>query len=87
MIHVRLFTPHSPAAKNGISTRFLSYITHIDKTIGQKVVGPDQTVSGKVTDTAKAGYEQARALDEQKGISKTATDVRVLPPPFAGLRS
>ncbi|KAJ7366538.1 hypothetical protein DFH08DRAFT_834736 [Mycena albidolilacea] len=61
-------------AKNGISTRFLSYITHIDKTIGQKVVGPDQTVSGKVTDTAKAGYEQARALDEQKGITKTATD-------------
>lgn len=61
--------------KQGISTRFLNYLKHFDTTVGQKVFkpesegGPHPTVSGKVTSTVKS-------LDEQRGISKTATDVR-----------
>jgi len=59
--------------KQGISTRFLNYLKHFDTTVGQKVFkpesegGPHPTVSGKVTSTVKS-------LDEQRGISKTATD-------------
>ncbi|KAF7365462.1 RRM domain-containing protein [Mycena venus] len=60
--------------KNGISKRFLSYLTHVDKAVGEKALGPEKTVSGKVTETATAAAQQVRAVDEQRGISRTATD-------------
>ena len=54
--------------KQGISSRFLSYIKSLDATVGQKALGPDQTVSGKVVDTL-------RSVDETRGVSKSAGDV------------
>ncbi|KAJ6584654.1 hypothetical protein B0H19DRAFT_1105880 [Mycena capillaripes] len=60
--------------KQGISSRFLSYWNHIDTTVGAKALGPDQTISGKVASTVSAATQQARAIDEQKGITKTAGD-------------
>ncbi|KAF8208590.1 hypothetical protein K438DRAFT_1436055, partial [Mycena galopus ATCC 62051] len=64
--------------KHGISSRFLSYLTHLDKTIGEKAIGREKTVSEKVTETVTnvttQVTTQARAIDEQRGISKTATD-------------
>ncbi|KAJ7043826.1 hypothetical protein C8F04DRAFT_679367 [Mycena alexandri] len=60
--------------KQGISKRFLSYLTTVDTTIGNKALGPDQTVSGKVVETVTAATQQVRSVDEQKGYSKTAGD-------------
>ncbi|KAJ7164717.1 hypothetical protein C8R43DRAFT_1122590 [Mycena crocata] len=60
--------------KQGISQRFLSYMKTVDQTVGNKALGPDQTVSGKVASTVGAATQQARSLDEQKGYSKSATD-------------
>ncbi|KAI0718189.1 hypothetical protein C8T65DRAFT_827705 [Cerioporus squamosus] len=60
--------------QHGISNRFLSYIQSLDKQIGEKTLGPDKTVSAK----------QAKAVDEQRGITKTASDYysRALTSPF-----
>jgi len=71
-------------SKQGISKRFLSYLTTVDTTVGAKALGPDQTISGKVTSTISAATQQARAVDEQKGYSKTAGDYygRALASPF-----
>ncbi|KAJ7718113.1 hypothetical protein DFH07DRAFT_973382 [Mycena maculata] len=60
--------------KQGISSRFLSYLKSVDKTVGAKTLGADQTVSGKVVETFSAATEQARAIDEQKGYSKATGD-------------
>lgn len=38
-------------------------------------MGPQQTVSGRVQATVESARQQAKAIDEQKGISKTANDV------------
>ena len=50
---------------------------------GAKALGPEKTISGKLQETLTSATQQARAVDEQRGISKTATDVRffVLPSP------
>jgi len=59
---------------HGISNRFLSYFTSIDKAVGSKVAGPDQTVTGKVSSTLADASVRARSMDEQRGISKSAGD-------------
>ncbi|KAI0265720.1 hypothetical protein BC834DRAFT_175846 [Gloeopeniophorella convolvens] len=61
-------------SEKGISTRFLSYFHSLDTSIGAKALGPDQTISGKVTSTIQSATQQARTVDEQKGYSKTAGD-------------
>lgn len=66
-------------SQRGISKRFLSYIQSLDTTLGQKALGPEQTISGKMQQTLAQGYEQAKTIDEQKGISTKATDVRPAP--------
>ncbi|KAI0078238.1 hypothetical protein K474DRAFT_1660690 [Panus rudis PR-1116 ss-1] len=70
--------------KQGISTRFLSYIQELDKKIGQKAVGPDQTVSGKLQEAVAQAQAQAKAVDEQKGLTAKAADyyTRALSSPF-----
>ncbi|TFL03209.1 hypothetical protein BDV98DRAFT_603504 [Pterulicium gracile] len=60
--------------KQGISKRFLSYIQSFDHTVGEKVLGPEKTISGKVQETAVNAQQQAKAVDEQNGITKTAGD-------------
>lgn len=63
-------------AEKGISKRFLSYFQSLDSSIGAKALGPDQTITGKVTSTIQTATQHARTVDEQKGYSKTAGDVR-----------
>jgi len=49
--------------ERGISKRFLDYVHQLDKKVGERALGPDQTVSGKVQSTV----DQGRAQAEQKG--------------------
>ena len=65
-----------------ISKRFLDYFHSFDSTIGQKAIGPDQTLSGKFQSSVSGGISQARAFDEQKGVTKKAGDVSALLPLF-----
>ncbi|KAK7464668.1 hypothetical protein VKT23_005875 [Stygiomarasmius scandens] len=60
--------------KQGISKRFLSYFHSIDSSLGSKTLGPDKTISGKVQETLQAATQQAKTVDEQRGITKTAHD-------------
>lgn len=62
--------------KHGISSRFTSWFDSINTTVGSKVLGPDQTVTGGVSSALGGVSNKARSIDEQKGISKTANDVR-----------
>ncbi|KAI6027559.1 hypothetical protein BKA83DRAFT_675565 [Pisolithus microcarpus] len=58
--------------KQGISKKFLSYINGLDSSMGQRALGPEQTISGKVQSTFNQARERAMSINEQKGISKTA---------------
>ncbi|KAJ6511997.1 hypothetical protein C8R47DRAFT_1093056 [Mycena vitilis] len=60
--------------KHGISSRFASYWRNLDTSAGNKIIGADQTISGKVTETLNSATQQARSIDEQKGYSKIASD-------------
>ncbi|KAF8583324.1 hypothetical protein K439DRAFT_1390595 [Ramaria rubella] len=60
--------------KQGISKRFVSYLQSLDSTLGSRVVGPEKTISGKVQETLGEAQSKAKEVDEQKGISKTASD-------------
>lgn len=51
----------------------------LDTSVGARALGPDQTISGKVQSTFNAATQQAKAVDEQKGFSKIAGDVRGYP--------
>jgi hypothetical protein len=65
--------------KQGISHRFQTWIKSLDISLGSKVLGPDKTISGKAQETINSATQQARTVDEQKGISKTAHDVNIFP--------
>jgi len=60
--------------KQGISKRFLHYISSLDSSIGARAIGRDQTISGTIQSTLNSASQQARSVDEQKGISKSAND-------------
>ncbi|KAE9402306.1 hypothetical protein BT96DRAFT_991283 [Gymnopus androsaceus JB14] len=60
--------------QKGISKKFLDYMSSLDTTIGSKALGPDKTISGKVQETIAAATQQAKTVDEQKGVSKTANE-------------
>ncbi|KAG5639593.1 hypothetical protein H0H81_010795 [Sphagnurus paluster] len=66
--------------KQGISKRFLNYFQTLDTSIGARALGPDQTISGKLHSSVSAATQQAKAVDEQKGISKMANDSSTDPP-------
>jgi len=68
------------ADKQGISKRFLSYFHSIDSSLGSRALGPDKTISGKVQETLQAATQQAKTVDEQRGITKTAHDVNCFLP-------
>lgn len=61
--------------KQGISKRFLNFIQGLDKSVGERALGPEQTISGKAQATAETAVQHARTMDEQKGFTKTANDV------------
>jgi len=58
--------------KQGISKRFMSYFTAIDKSLGSRIAGPDQTVTGKVQEVLSGAQAKAKEVDQQQGISKIA---------------
>ncbi|KAJ8080863.1 hypothetical protein PM082_017698 [Marasmius tenuissimus] len=60
--------------QRGISSRFLSYIQGLDSSLGARALGPEKTISGKVQETVSAATQQAKSIDEQRGITKTASD-------------
>ncbi|KAH0832238.1 hypothetical protein J3R83DRAFT_13212 [Lanmaoa asiatica] len=60
--------------KQGISKKFMSYISDLDKSVGQRALGPEQTVSGKFQTTFKEAHTRAKSIDEQKGYTKTAQE-------------
>lgn len=64
--------------QQGISSRFLNFIQGLDKTAGEKAIGPEKTLSGKVYETVTPVVQQvstqAREVDQQRGITKTASD-------------
>jgi len=60
--------------KQGISKRFLNYFHSLDKTVGERALGPDQTITAKLQTTVGSATQQARSMDQEKGISKTAND-------------
>ena len=68
---------HYVADKQGISKRFLDYFHSLDTSIGARTLGPEQTISGKVQSTVTAATQQAKAVDEQRGLLKTAHDVGI----------
>ena len=65
-------------SQKGISKRFLSYFQGLDATLGSKALGPDQKLSTMVGEKIAQAQEQARAIDQQRGISSKAGDVRGL---------
>ncbi|KAH9480553.1 Protein vip1 [Psilocybe cubensis] len=70
--------------KQGISSNFLNYFHSLDKSVGERALGPDQTVTAKLQATVDSAAQQARAVDEQRGISKAAHDYyqRAITSPF-----
>lgn len=58
-----------PVDKQGISSRFLNFFNNIDSTVGNKVVGENQTVSGKIHEHAAAAVAKTREVDQSRGIS------------------
>ncbi|KIK63297.1 hypothetical protein GYMLUDRAFT_41002 [Collybiopsis luxurians FD-317 M1] len=70
--------------QKGISKKFLSYFNSLDSSIGSKALGPDKTITGKLSETISAATQQAKTVDEQKGVSKTAHEyyTKALSSPF-----
>ncbi|KAJ4474248.1 hypothetical protein J3R30DRAFT_3507053 [Lentinula aciculospora] len=70
--------------QKGISQKFLSYFNSLDTNIGSRALGPDKTISGKLQETLAAATQQAKTVDEQKGVSKTAHEyyTKALGSPF-----
>jgi len=56
--------------KHGISSRFTAWFNALDSGVGSRVLGADQTVTGKVQATLNDVSGKARSVDEQKGYSK-----------------
>jgi hypothetical protein len=62
-------------AKYGVSKRFTSWFDSANKGVGSKVLGPEQTVTGKVQSTLVGVSGKARQIDEERGFSKMWLDV------------
>ncbi|KAN0087799.1 hypothetical protein V8E55_006420 [Tylopilus felleus] len=60
--------------KHGISKTFLSFMSGLDKSVGQRALGPDQTVSAKIQSTLTAAHTRVKSIDEKKGYSKIAQE-------------
>lgn len=63
----------------GVSTRFLNYIKGLDTAVGEKIGGPDTTVSGKAREALAQSHARAKSIDEQHQITSQAKDVSTLP--------
>jgi hypothetical protein len=70
--------------KQGISKRFLDFFRGVDKSVGERALGPDQTLSHKLQTTVDDATQRAKVIDEEKGFSKLAQDYyqRAISSPF-----
>ena len=57
--------------KHGISSRFLNFFNNLDQSVGHRVVGENQTVSGKVAAQAQQVAAKTKEVDQQRGVSAT----------------
>ena len=64
------------ADTKGISKRFLTYIKQFDQSVGARALGENKTLTGKAQELLSGATTQARSVDEQKGYTKIAHDVR-----------
>ncbi|CAL1713471.1 unnamed protein product [Somion occarium] len=71
-------------SQQGISTRFLAYFHSLDTKLGEKALGPEKTISGKLQESLAEAQARAKAIDEEKGLSKQAADyyTKALSSPF-----
>ncbi|GFZ46040.1 hypothetical protein JCM24511_04286 [Saitozyma sp. JCM 24511] len=60
--------------KQGISSRFVTFINSIDKSVGQRVVGENQTVSGKLNEQAQILAAKTKEVDQNRGVSARLHD-------------
>lgn len=60
--------------KQGISSRFLNFFNGIDHTVGSKVVGENQTVSGKLNEHAHTVLAKTKEVDQNRGVSARFND-------------
>lgn len=64
--------------QQGISSRFLSFLHSLDHKAGEKLAGPQQTISAKVLEVTNPVVQQVvgktKEVDQQRGISSTAGD-------------
>ena len=60
--------------KQGISKRFLGSFQNLDKSVGERALGPDQTILGKLQSTVGKAVQHAKSANEEnleKGYLKT----------------
>jgi hypothetical protein len=60
--------------KQGISSKFLNYIHSIDHKVGEKVIGPEATVSAKLNESIQPAVSKIKEVDQSRGISSRASD-------------
>lgn len=60
--------------KQGISSRFLDFFHSLDKQVGEKVVGEQKTVTGKINESAAAVVAKTREVDQNRGVSARFSD-------------
>jgi hypothetical protein len=57
------------ADKQGISNRFLNFFNSMDQSVGQRVVGENKTVSGKLNEQAQIIAAKTKEVDQNRGVS------------------
>lgn len=60
--------------KQGISSKFLNYIHNIDHKVGEKVIGPEATVSAKLNESIQPAVSKIKEVDQNRGITSKASD-------------
>lgn len=75
---ITIFTFFAITEKQGISAKFLQYFQKLDDGLGKQAFGPDQKVTTAVQSKVDEQIKHAKTIDETKGYSKIAHDVRFL---------
>ena len=72
------------AEKHGISKNFLDFFNSIDHKAGHHLIGENQTVSGRLNESAAAATAKAREIDQNRGISAKGVEYygKMLQTPF-----
>ncbi|KAK4687666.1 hypothetical protein P7C73_g2451, partial [Tremellales sp. Uapishka_1] len=60
--------------KQGISAKFLTFFNSLDQQAGAKLVGENQTVSGKIGEQASAVVAKTKEVDQNRGVSARFQD-------------